>query len=125
MSAAARLIGERLGHKGGEQILLRGIVFGQVAKKDVAIAHCQSVSVFEVELELGVGIFMVKLVKIPPELVDSGCHLVQPSVPIHETFDIVTTFCQVIIVIGDLEFPFFRQPHNKHFAFDAQVQADP
>ena len=60
MRAIAGAVGERLGHRGGNQPLLLGVVFGHEAEERHAIARRERVRIGEIELVLAIGVFMVE-----------------------------------------------------------------
>src|SRR5258707_14543384 len=84
MGAAPSLICERLRHERRQKTLLGGVMLGHITEEGVPIAHRQSVSVFEVKLELRISVLVIKRIKIPTQIVNCGRHLIEPVVAIHE-----------------------------------------
>ena len=124
MRAAAGAVGEGLGHEGGEQAFLGGVVLGHGAEEDVAVAHGQGVGVFEVELELRVGVLVIQRVEVPAKVVDGGGNLVDPLVALEEGFHVITGFGQIVLGLGNLQGPVFGEFDDVEFALDAEVHAE-
>ena len=124
VGAAASAVVERLGHEGGEQAFLGGVVLGHEAEEDEAVTHGEAVGVFEVELELGVGVFVIEGIEVPAELVDGGGHFVEPGVAIEEALHVVAGFGEVVIGVRDFERTAGGVFDDVEFALDPQVETE-
>ena len=104
-------VGKRLRHEGRGESALVGQHVHHVTEEDQPVGRGQGVGVFEVLLELPVGILMIVGVVRPAELVHVTRHGREVVVHPGETLRVVTRLVGGIEWVGNSDAPIFETAH--------------
>ena len=100
VAAAARAVGERLGHVRGDGAVPYGELAGHHLEEGIAVGGCQRITVDEVELVLAVGVLVVGLVRVPPEPRHSVHHIAEVALYVGDSFEVVAGLGERVDVVG-------------------------
>ena len=123
MRAVTGLVSKRFRHKGRDQAFLACVFFGHGAQEGIAVAGRDHITVGKIEFELAVGVFVIKGVYVPAEVVHAGDHPVDPAEVVQKTTRVVAGLFQLVFRVRHAQRAVFVLAQQKHFGLDAEVHA--
>ena len=125
VGATAGAVGKGLGHEARESAMFAGNLVGHHPEEHQAVGHGQCVGIFEVGFELAVGVFVIKRVHIPAQLVHGVYQLIHDGQVIHERAGVITGLAQVVAITQRGKAAILGIPEQEELGFNTEIEAIP